>query len=189
MRTPKFMYDKTEDKHQKRKEHMFTALTTLAQDLNYTYTAPTSTSGGSSFSPVALIISLAIAAVVIVAMWKVFTKAGRPGWAAIVPIYNELQMLSIVGRPWWWIFLSLIPVVNIVVGIIILNDLAKSFGKGVGMTLLLLFLPVIGYPILGFGDAKYQGPSASGGSTPAAPASPASPTPPAAPTAPTPPAA
>jgi len=95
------------------------------------------------------------------AMWKVFTKAGKPGWAALIPIYNTYVLLQIVGRPWWWLLLMLVPFVNIVVAIILNNDLAKSFGKGVGWTFGLIFLPIIFYSMLAFGSAKYKGPAAS----------------------------
>ena len=154
---------------------MFSALTTLAQGYDYTYTAPTVDPASSGFSPITALIWLAVTALVVVAMWKVYAKAGRPGWAALVPVYNELQVLWMVGRPWWWILLYFIPVVNLVFLVIVLNDLAKSFGKGTGMTVLLFFLPFVGFPILGFGDAKYQGPAAlkgKGGDTPATPAGP-----------------
>jgi uncharacterized membrane protein YtjA (UPF0391 family) len=96
----------------------------------------------------------------IAGMWKVFTKAGKPGWAAIIPIYNYIVLLEIVGRPSGWIILLLIPCVNFVIAIIVCIDLAKSFGKdalyGVGLAL----LGIIFFPILGFGSATYRGPSA-----------------------------
>jgi hypothetical protein len=85
---------------------------------------------GTAPSPISTIIGLLIALVVIVAMWKVFTKAGQPGWASIIPIYNLYIWCKIVGRPWWWILLMLIPFVNFIVAIILCIDLAKSFGKG-----------------------------------------------------------
>jgi hypothetical protein len=116
-------------------------------------------------SPVSMIFGLLIAVVLIVAMWKVFTKAGQPGWASIIPIYNLYIWCKIVGRPWWWILLMLIPFVNFIVCIILCIDLAKSFGKGVGFGIGLALLGIIFFPILGFGSAQYQGPSA-GGSAP-----------------------
>jgi hypothetical protein len=148
---------------------MLAALQNFAQDYSYyTYNTPTSSKGGlSGFMVVYLIAVLIIAVIAIVSMWKVFTKAGKPGWAAIVPIYNYLVLLQIVGRPWWWILLMLVSVipfvgwiVSLVVAVIVLNDLAKSFGKGTGTTVLLVLLPFIGYPMLAFGDAKYHGPAA-----------------------------
>jgi len=104
------------------------------------------------------LIELAVLVLLIVSFWKIFQKAGKPGWASIIPIYNIIVQLEIVGKPWWWIFLLFIPVVNIVIGIIIVHNLSKSFGQGVGFTLGLLFLGVIFYPILAFGDYKYVGP-------------------------------
>ena len=65
----------------------------------------------------------------IVCLWKVFVKAGKPGWAAIIPIYNIITELEIIGRPWWWLLLLFIPLVNIVIGIIVIFDLAKVFGN------------------------------------------------------------
>lgn len=115
---------------------------------------------GEPPSPVSMIIGLLIALLIIVAMWKVFTKAGQPGWASIIPIYNLYIWCKIVGRPWWWILLMLIPFVNFIVAIILSIDLAKSFGKGVGFGLGLALLGFIFWPILGFGSAQYQGPAA-----------------------------
>ena len=127
----------------------------LAQDtIDYT------TSAGE-VSPVSLIIGLLIGLLIIVAMWKVFTKAGQPGWASIIPIYNLYIWCKIVGRPWWWILLMLIPFVNFIMVIILCIDLAKSFGKGVGFGIGLALLGIIFWPILGFGSAQYQGPAAA----------------------------
>jgi hypothetical protein len=94
----------------------------------------------------------------IAAIWKVFVKAGKPGWAAIVPIYNGIVILQIAGRPVWWFLLYLIPLVNIIIAIIVMIDFAKSFGKGVGFAVGLIFLPIIFFPILAWGDAEYLGP-------------------------------
>jgi hypothetical protein len=96
--------------------------------------------------------------VVLVSLWFVFKKAKRPGWAAIIPIYSTLVMIWIVKRPWWWFLLLLIPIVNIVVAIMLTYELAKAFGKGGWFTVLLILLPFIGFPILGFGSAKYTAP-------------------------------
>ena len=117
---------------------------------------------GTAPSPFSTIIALLIALLVIVAMWKVFTKAGQPGWASIIPIYNVYIWCKIVGRPGWWVILMLIPFVNFIILIILSIDMAKSFGKGVGFGLGLAFLGIIFLPILGFGSAQYQGPSAGG---------------------------
>ncbi|HTB82251.1 MAG TPA: DUF5684 domain-containing protein [Candidatus Sulfotelmatobacter sp.] len=104
-----------------------------------------------------LAIELAIIVAIIAGMWKVFVKAGKPGWAAIVPIYNVIVLLEIAGKPLWWILLFFIPLVNIVMCVIVGLAIAKSFGKsdlfGVGLGL----LGFIFYPVLGFSDAQYQG--------------------------------
>jgi hypothetical protein len=118
----------------------------------------TTSAGGS---PVSAIIGLLVALLMIVAMWKVFAKAGQPGWASIIPIYNLYIWCKIVGRPAWWIILMLIPLVNIIVGIVLCIDMAKSFGKGVGFGIGLVFLGIIFLPILGFGSAQYQGAAAA----------------------------
>jgi hypothetical protein len=116
-----------------------------------------SAAGGTSW--VGMLIGLVFAVLVVAAYWKIFTKAGEAGWKAIIPIYNTIVMLKIVGRPVWWILLLLVPLVNIVVLIVVTNDLSKSFGHGMGMTLGLLFLSFIFYPVLGFGGSEYQGPA------------------------------
>lgn len=100
--------------------------------------------------------------IVVIGLWKVFTKAGEPGWAAIIPIYNYYIILKIVGRPWWWLLLLLVPIVNVIVSIVVAIDLAKSFGKDAVYGIILLWLfSVIGFLILGYGDAQYQGPAAA----------------------------
>lgn len=110
------------------------------------------------FSGVMGLVYFAVIVLIIVAMWKVFTKAGEPGWYSIIPIWSTLVLLRIVGRPMWWILLMLIPLVNLVILIMVYNDLSKSFGKGVGFTVGLIFLPFIFMLILGFGSAQYVGP-------------------------------
>lgn len=105
-----------------------------------------------------MLIWLAVIVVEFAAMWLMFQKAGQPGWAAIIPIYNIIVMLRIVGRPTWWILLYFIPVVNFVIAIVLMLDLARSFGKGTGFGLGLVFLSFIFVPILGFGSAAYIGP-------------------------------
>ncbi|NUT47114.1 MAG: signal peptidase I [Saccharothrix sp.] len=122
----------------------------------------TTTQPDSSFFIIPLIIVLAVAVLMIAATWRIFTKAGRPGWAAIIPIYNIYVQLKIIGRPGWWLILLIIPVVNVVISLIIAIDLAKSFGKGTGFGVVGLWLfTIIGYPMLGFGDATYRGPAAA----------------------------
>ncbi|WP_182865725.1 DUF5684 domain-containing protein [Rhodopirellula sp. JC639] len=117
--------------------------------------------GGGIIGLLMLVIQLAIIVVVIAGLWKTFEKAGKPGWGAIIPIYNIILLLQIAGRPIWWIVLCLIPLVNLIIAIVISIDVAKNFGKGVGFGIGLAFLGFIFYPILGFGDAKYQGVAAA----------------------------
>lgn len=107
------------------------------------------------------IIYLAIIVIAIIGMWKAFEKAGKPGWAAIIPIYNMIILIEIVGKPMIWILWLIIPCVNIVFVIWLYNLVSKSFGKSEGFTVGMLLLPFIFWPILGFGDAKYLGPSAA----------------------------
>jgi membrane-associated HD superfamily phosphohydrolase len=117
---------------------------------------------GSMFGGAALLVWLAIFIVVVAAGWKVFEKAGQPGWAIIVPIFNIYIMLKIVGRPAWWLVLYFIPVVNVVIAVIISMDMAKSFGQSAAFGIVLLFLLCgVGYLILAFGSARYVGPAAA----------------------------
>jgi hypothetical protein len=170
-------------------------LSVLAQaSYDYTYTTTTTNNAGGlaalgAFAAIFAVIGLVLAVVMVVSMWKIFTKAGVEGWKAIVPFYNCWVLAEIVGRPGWWGLASLvglvafIPVIGwlaeiaaFVVFILIYLDLAKSFGKTTGFAVLLILLPIIGFPMLAFGDAKYGGPAAkSAGSKPAAPAAPSAP--------------
>jgi hypothetical protein len=127
------------------------------------YTTSGDLSGGqaaglAAFMGIYSLFMFVIIVVAIAAMWKIFTKAGEDGWKAIIPIWNTIILLKIVGRPWWWLLLFFIPLVNIVVMIIVYNDLSKSFGHGMGFTLGLIFLNIIFFLILGFGGSKYVGP-------------------------------
>lgn len=92
---------------------------------------------------------------VIAGVWCTFAKAGKPGWASIVPIYNLIVLLEVAGQPIWFIILYLIPIANIVVAVLVAAGVAKNFGKGAGFAVGLFFLPFIFFPILGFGDARY----------------------------------
>jgi len=103
-----------------------------------------------------MLVSLAILVVMVASMWKIFVKAGKPGWAAIIPIYNLIVLLEITGKPLWWFILMLIPLVNLIVGIMVLFSLARKFGKSGGFALGMLFLGPIFMPILAFGDSTYN---------------------------------
>ncbi|HTU40225.1 MAG TPA: DUF5684 domain-containing protein [Candidatus Aquilonibacter sp.] len=110
------------------------------------------------FSGMLFFFWLAFGAIVIVGGWKMFEKAGQPGWAIIVPFYNLYTMLKVAGRPGWWLILYCIPVVNLIIMIVVAIDIAKAFGQGAAFGFFLVFLLCgIGYLILGFGDYEYQG--------------------------------
>jgi hypothetical protein len=115
---------------------------------------------GALFGGVFMLVALAVLVVVLVSLWKIFEKAGKPGWAGIVPIYNIIVLMEIVGRPLWWVVLMFVPCVSIVVGIILCIDLAKSFGKDVAYGIGLALLGIVFFPMLAFGDARYVGPVA-----------------------------
>jgi Family of unknown function (DUF5684) len=119
----------------------------------------TQTNDGGS-AAVLIVVWLVIAVLLFASLWRVFTKAGQPGWAALIPIYNFIVLLKIVGRPLWWILLFLVPIVNIVVLFIIYIDLAKSFGKSTAFGVGIALLGIIFVPILAWGDATYRGPAA-----------------------------
>tara|TARA_R110000744_G_C19340466_1_gene559406 strand:- start:1621 stop:2013 length:393 start_codon:yes stop_codon:yes gene_type:complete len=129
-------------------------LTTLAQQGG-------GNAGGMIGLGIFLILYLVFLIVILAGFWKMFAKAGQPGWAAIVPIYNAYIMCKIAGRPGWWVVLLLIPYLNLIFWIIVMLDLAKSFGKSIGFAVGMILLSFIFIPILGFGDAEYQGPAAA----------------------------
>ena len=102
------------------------------------------------------VISLAYAVLMFGGLWKVFEKAGYPGWAALLPIYNAYIFTKIAGRPVLWFILLFVPVVDVIVYLLLTYDVAKSFGKGFGFFLGLWFLGAVFYPILGFSGASYE---------------------------------
>jgi hypothetical protein len=118
-------------------------------------TEPAVGAGAGMFGTVCLLVEVAIIVVMIVGMWKVFEKAGKPGWASIIPFYNLYVLTEIAGRPILWFILLLIPCVNIVAHIVISIDIAKNFGKDTVYAIGLILFPFIFWPLLGFGDAKY----------------------------------
>jgi len=122
------------------------------------YTMPTQSSVPGA---IGFIIWLVVVVLMVASGWKVFSKAGQPGWAILIPIFNTYITLKVIGRPWWWLLLLFIPFVNFIIWILMMLNLAKSFGKGVGFAIGLIFLPFIFYPILGFGNANYHGPTVS----------------------------
>lgn len=103
------------------------------------------------------ILGLVIGVLLVVCLWKVFTKAGYPGWGSIIPIYNAYILCKIAGKSGWWVLLLLIPLVNFVIVILLGIGIAKNFGKSAGFGIGLAFLGFIFYPILAFGEAQYRG--------------------------------
>jgi len=116
--------------------------------------------GSAAGGAVIALISLALAVVAVAAQWKVFVKAGRPGWACLIPIYNIYVMCKIAGKPGWWILLMVVPIVQIVVAVLVSVGIAQRFGRGTGFAVGMVFLPFIFWCILGFGDATYRTESA-----------------------------
>lgn len=114
----------------------------------------------AEMSPIGGIIILAIALFVLIGAWKVFTKAGQPGWAILIPIYNIYVMCKISGKPGWWVIMFFIPVISLIFAILLCLGLAERFGKGAGFGIGLVFLSPIFIPILGFGSAQYKGAAA-----------------------------
>jgi hypothetical protein len=113
---------------------------------------------GAALGAIFMIVMLALTVLFFVGFWKVFTKAGQPGWAALIPFYNAYILTKIAGRPGWWVLMLMIPFVNIAFGILLAIDIAKAFGQGAAFGVVLLFLlSGIGYLVLGFGDYRYVG--------------------------------
>jgi hypothetical protein len=110
---------------------------------------------GSTGSAVGFLIYLVFVIFEIAALWLVFAKADRPGWGAIIPIYNVYLICKVAKRPGWWLVLFLIPLVNIVIAFIVFIDVAKAFGKSTGFGVLLTLFGFVCIPILGFGAATY----------------------------------
>ncbi len=113
---------------------------------------------GTGVFTVSMIVSLVICVLTIVAMWKIFTKAGKPGWASIVPFYSQYCLFDIAWGNGWLFLLCFVPCVNLVVMIILYIKLANAFGKGTGFGIGLILLNTIFVLILGLGDAEYIGP-------------------------------
>lgn len=128
-----------------------------AMNSDYTYTAQPSSGLLAGLLLMQLIIFALIGLPIIIGMWKTFKKAGEPGWAAIVPIYNLVVLLKVARRPVWWILLFLLPFVSVIMIFVISIDVAKAFNKGAGFGIGLALLPPIFYLVLGFGSAQYGG--------------------------------
>lgn len=143
----------------------------VTSDYSYDYSYATNSVGGTSSAGIAvgilvflLLIGLVVYVFFAICLMKLFKKAGRiDSWAAFVPIYNTYVFFEVAGRPGWWAFLGLIPIVGSVAALLTLIigsiDFAKSFGKDLGYGILMALLPIIGYPVLAFSNATYKGPA------------------------------
>ena len=107
----------------------------------------------TSYAPFLVVVGV----VYLAACWITFQKAGQPGWAAIIPIYNVVVMLRMVERPWWWLLLMLVPFANVAFVLIFVFDLARAFGQSMLFGIGLLLLPPVFFPILAFGGSRYVG--------------------------------
>jgi hypothetical protein len=105
---------------------------------------------------VALVTSVVMTLFALAGIGAMFTKAGKPAWAAIVPVYNVVLLLKLAGRPLWWLLLLCIPFVNLFVFLVMSIDVAHNFGKRAAFGLGLTFLGFVFYPLLGFGSAHYR---------------------------------
>ena len=125
----------------------------------YTTTTYTTTSAAEmpQMSPAMIVFEIALIIFELIVMWKIFVKAGQPGWAAIIPIYDIIVLLKVVKMAWWHILIMLIRGAAIVYAILVPYKLAKAFGKSTGFAVLTIFFSTIMYPILAFGSAKYEG--------------------------------
>ena len=104
-----------------------------------------------------LLVSLLITVVTLAGIWQIFVKAGHSGWKSLVPLYNVILWLQIIGRPWWYLVALFFPGVNVILWLIIAFGTARSFGRGILFALGVTFLPFIFIPIIGFGQAAYIG--------------------------------
>jgi len=119
------------------------------------------------FGLLTVVVYLSIIALLLAGMWRVFEKAGHPGWAAIIPIYNSYILCKIAGKPGWWVLLMLIPIVNFVILLLISLEVSTRFGKSSGFAIGLWLLPIVFFPILGFGSARYMAAPAAAAPAPA----------------------
>jgi uncharacterized membrane protein YhaH (DUF805 family) len=139
--------------------HAFANVSTLLAQTS----TPSSGGEGGAAGVLSTLVFLALFVLVLAGFWKVFTKAGQPGWVCIIPIVNIYFLLKVAGRPGWWLILFFIPFVNFIISIVVSHDISRSFGRGIGTTVGLVLVPFVFYPVLGFGSAAYQGPAAAGG--------------------------
>ncbi|MCK5803897.1 MAG: signal peptidase I [Lentisphaeria bacterium] len=106
---------------------------------------------GFTLVAVSVFLAVASALVMLISVARVLSKAGQPGWAVIVPVYNVICLLRVARMPLWWLLLFLVPVVSIVPSVLLPLGIARRFGRGGGFAMGLLFVPVGFWPLLAFG--------------------------------------
>jgi hypothetical protein len=136
---------------------LFWALGVLSPILQQGDDSGTAAAGGIVGGVMGVIVGSVIAGLFLMGM---FNKAGKPAWAAFVPLYNYVVLLDIIGKPWWWIFGFLVPCLNIILIIYIMMELSKSFGKDALYTVALIIpcVNVIALAYLSYGPDQYVGP-------------------------------
>ena len=112
----------------------------------------------STIATITMVVCFGVAVLMFAGYWRMLSKAGRPGWAAIVPYYGTVKLLEISGRSGWWVLVMMVPLLGLFPAIRLPFELAQVFGRGIGFGFGLLFLSFIFAPFLGFGDAEYVGP-------------------------------
>jgi hypothetical protein len=135
----------------------FAAALLLQQDPDTAAAEAAAAAAAAGMGMGVLLFYLLIIVISIAGMWAMFTKAGHPGWMAIVPFLNAYILLQIARRPGWWLILLLIPIVSLIIWIVVAFDIARLFGRGAGTAIGLILLPFVFMPILGFGSAQYEG--------------------------------
>ena len=133
----------------------------------YGYDYSDAASTGAGIGVGMLIFYLVIAALMLVSMWKIFVKCGKPGWACLIPIYNIIVMLEIAEKPAWYVLLFFVPFANIYAMWVCYDGMARKLGKSSGFTVGMIFLPVIFIPILAFSKSSTAEVSAAPVSEPA----------------------
>ena len=111
----------------------------------------------AGFGVVGGLVSFVVCAFLLVALWRVFTKAGQPGWKCLIPFYNTYILFKIAGCNILWFILSFIPALNAIAALVCLYNLSKAFGHGIGFMLGMIFIPYVFFPILAFGNSQYIG--------------------------------
>lgn len=126
----------------------------------YSYSTSSTIDSGpaAAFAIFLTIISLVIAVFMVVSLWRLFAKAGKPGWASIVPFYNYIVMLEIAGKPIWWFAMFFVPFADIVFAIMTLFAFVKAYGRSDGFAVLSIFFPFVTYPMMAFSaSTQYVG--------------------------------